>query len=85
MIERSLNIPWETTVRVNYLREGMIDEEFIKKLKESGCYLLSFGAESGCPRILKKIKKDIMPEDVINSAKMCLKYDIIPQYSFMAG
>jgi len=85
MIERDLIIPWETTVRVNYLKEGMVDEEFIKKLKKSGCYLLSFGAESGCPRILKKIKKDIMPEDVINSAKMCLKYDIIPQYSFMAG
>ena len=26
-----------------------------------------------------------MPEDVINSAKLCLKYDIIPQYSFMVG
>ncbi|MBU1255989.1 MAG: radical SAM protein [Patescibacteria group bacterium] len=85
MIEEDLITPWETTVRANYLREGIIDEEFIKKLKESGCYLLSFGAESGCPRILKKIKKDIMPEDVINSAKMCLKYGIIPQYSFMAG
>ncbi len=85
IIEKRLIIPWETTVRANYLREGMIDERFIKKLKESGCYLLSFGAESGCPRILKKIKKDIMPQDVINSAKMCLKYDIIPQYSFMAG
>ena len=85
IIERDLIIPWETTVRANYLREGMIDEDFLKKLKESGCYLLSFGAESGCPRILKKIKKDIMPEDVINSAKLCLKHDIIPQYSFMVG
>ncbi len=26
-----------------------------------------------------------MPEDVINSAKLCLKHDIIPQYSFMVG
>ncbi|MBU2472664.1 B12-binding domain-containing radical SAM protein [Patescibacteria group bacterium] len=85
MIQKDLIIPWETTVRANYLKEGMIDEEFIRKLKQSGCYLLSFGAESGCPRILKKIKKDIMPEDVINSAKMCLKHGIIPQYSFMAG
>jgi len=85
IIKRDLITPWETTVRANYLRQGMIDEEFIKKLKQSGCYLLSFGAESGCPRILKKIKKDIMPEDVINSAKMCLKHGIIPQYSFMAG
>ncbi len=85
MIENNLVIPWETTVRTNYLKKGMIDEEFLKMMKDSGCYLLSFGAESGCPRILKKIKKDIMPEDALNSAKMCLKYDIIPQYSFMAG
>ncbi len=85
MIESDLVIPWETTVRANYLKDGMIDEEFLKKIKESGCYLLSFGAESGCPRILKKIKKDIDPEDVLRSAEMCLKYDIIPQYSFMAG
>ena len=85
IIERDLIIPWETTVRANYLRKGMIDEEFLKKLKKSGCYLLSFGAESGCPRILKKIKKEIMPEDVINSAKLCLKNNIIPQYSFMVG
>lgn len=85
MIERNLTIPWETTVRCNYLREGMIDDEFLAKLRQSGCYLLSFGAESGCPRILTKIKKDIMPEDVIRSAKMSLKHDIIPQYSFMIG
>jgi len=85
MIEKDLIIPWETTVRVNYLRENMIDDDFMAKLKKSGCYLLSFGAESGCPRILKKIKKDIMPEDVIRSAQMCLNHDIIPQYSFMAG
>jgi radical SAM superfamily enzyme YgiQ (UPF0313 family) len=63
----------------------MIDDNLILKLKQSGCYLLSFGAESGCPRILKKIKKDIMPDDILNSAKLCLKYRIIPQYSFMVG
>jgi radical SAM superfamily enzyme YgiQ (UPF0313 family) len=34
---------------------------------------------------LSKIKKDILPEDVINSAKMSLRHDIIPQYSFMIG
>lgn len=85
MIEQDLAIPWETTVRANYLREGMIDEAFMVKLKQSGCYLLSFGAESGCPRLLKKMKKDIQPVDVINSARMALKHGIIPQYSFMIG
>ncbi|KKQ27891.1 MAG: Fe-S protein, radical SAM family [Candidatus Magasanikbacteria bacterium GW2011_GWC2_37_14] len=85
MLENNLIFPWETTVRANYLKEGMVDDEFLEKLKQSGCYLLAFGAESGCPRILKKIKKNINPEDIINSAKMCLKHGIIPQYSFMIG
>ena len=85
MISRGLIIPWETTVRAGYLKEGMIDDDFMAKLKRSGCYLLSFGAESGSPEILKKIKKDITPEEIINSAKSCLRHGIIPQYSFMIG
>jgi radical SAM superfamily enzyme YgiQ (UPF0313 family) len=85
MIERGLAIPWETTVRANYIKEGMIDDNFMEKLKKSGCYLLSFGAESGCPRLLKKMKKDINPEDVINSACSALRHGITPQYSFMIG
>lgn len=85
MLAQNLTLPWETTVRANYLRTGLIDDEFMAKLKKSGCYLLSFGAESGCPRLLKKIKKDIEPDDVLNSAKMALRHNIIPQYSFMVG
>ncbi len=85
MIARNLSRPWETTVRANYLRSGMIDDDFMAKLKKSGCYLLSFGAESGCPRILKKIKKGIVPADVLKSAEMSLSHGIIPQYSFMIG
>ncbi len=85
MIERGLTIPWETTVRADYVRPGMIDDDFMGELRRSGCYLLSFGAESGSPRILEKINKGIVPEQIIDSAKLCLKHDIIPQYSFMIG
>jgi radical SAM superfamily enzyme YgiQ (UPF0313 family) len=85
MIENDLIIPWETTVRADYFRKGMIDDKFLLKIKESGCYLLSFGAESGSYQMLRKIQKGITSDDIINSAKMCLKYGIIPQYSFMIG
>jgi len=85
MIEHNLIIPWETTVRAAYIKERLIDDNFMAKIKQSGCYLLSFGAESGSPDILKKIKKDITPEEIINSAKSCLRHEIIPQYSFMIG
>lgn len=85
MIEKNLIIPWETTIRANYVAEGKIDDAFMELMKKSGCYLLSFGAESGCPRMLSKIKKDITPEEIIRSAKIALKRGIIPQYSFMIG
>lgn len=85
MLERNFAMPWETTIRANYIREGMVDDELLAKLKKTGCYLLSFGAESGSPRILQKIKKDITPDEVVNSARQCLKHGIIPQYSFMIG
>lgn len=85
MVQGKFHIPWETTVRADYFRPGMIDDEFLSKMKESGCYLLSFGAESGSPRILKKIEKGVTPEQIVNSAQMCLRYNIIPQYSFMIG
>ncbi len=85
MIERKLNIPWETTVRVDYINDQMIDDDFLALLKESGCYLLSYGGESGSEIVLNKINKGIKPGQIIYSAKQTLKYDIIPQYSFMVG
>jgi len=39
MIENNLIMPWETTVRANYLRANMIDDDFMDKLKKSGCFL----------------------------------------------
>ncbi len=85
MITDKLAIPWETTIRVDYIKDGAVDGNFLADLRKSGCYLLSFGAESGSPDILKKIKKDVTPEQIVNSAKMCLKHGITPQYSFMIG
>lgn len=85
MIEKDLIIPWETTIRADYIKPDFINDEFLAKLKKSGCYLLSFGAESGSNEILKKIDKDIKREDIIASAKLCAKHNIIPQYSFMVG
>lgn len=85
MVKGKLNLSWETTVRADYLDKNFLDDDFMADLKKSGCYLLSFGAESGSERILEKIKKDITAGQILNSAKRCLKYGIIPQYSFMVG
>jgi len=85
MIKNEFDMSWETTIRANYLDDDFLDDDFLTDLKKSGCYLLSFGAESGSEKILKKLQKDITVDQIINSAKRCLKHGIIPQYSFMVG
>lgn len=85
IIDRDFNIQWETTVRADYISENRIDDEFLFLLKKSGCYLLSFGGESGSEKVLKQINKGITPEQIMNSARQTLKHDITPQYSFMVG
>ena len=70
MIKENLVMPWETTVRCNYLKEGMIDDEFMEKLAASGCYLLSFGAESGSKLVLNPLSRDTR----------VIPYSLLPQY-----
>jgi anaerobic magnesium-protoporphyrin IX monomethyl ester cyclase len=85
MIQNNLAISWETTIRADYIKNGMVDDKFMSRLKKSGCYLLSFGAESGSPEILKKIKKDVTPDQIVRAAEVCLRHGITPQFSFMIG
>ena len=85
MIKNGFNMKWETTIRADYLDDQFMDDPFLADLKKSGCCLLSFGAESGSDVILKKLKKGITVDQIINSARRCLKHGIIPQYSFMVG
>lgn len=83
--ERGIDIQWETTVRADYFNQNYIDDEFLFKLKGSGCYKLAFGAESGSQRILDMLHKDITVEDLMLSDIQCAKFDITPEYSFMVG
>jgi len=85
MIDRNLVMPWETTIRVDYIREGMVGDNFLALLKKSGCYLFSFGGESGSEHVLRQINKGTKPEQILYSAQQTLKHNITPQYSFMVG
>lgn len=85
MIKNKINIPWETSARADYFKKGFIDDEFLAELKKADCQVLDIGGESGSPGMLQKIKKDITPEEIINAAKQCVKFGIIPHISFIAG
>ena len=83
--KKGLKFSWLTSCRVDFFRNDYINEQFLEKLKESGCYKLLFGAESGSQRVLNFLKKDITVEQIIKSAKLCQKYGIRANYSFMTA
>ena len=56
---KSQNVTFDCLSRVNF-----VDEEKIGIMVDSGCKKISFGVESGSPRILKLIKKGITIEQI---------------------
>jgi radical SAM superfamily enzyme YgiQ (UPF0313 family) len=82
LIDRSYNLIWKTG---NGIRADAVNESLIKKMKESGCYLLAFGIESGNPEILKKINKGETLDQISNAIKWCKKYKIKTEGFFMIG
>jgi len=85
-IEReSLKFQWYATMRANYLSPNYIDFDFATRLKQNGCEMLAIGAESGSPRILKMLKKDITIEETLNAARFLNRVGLKASFSFMTG
>lgn len=58
-----------------------ISEEVIKAMKETGCFTIAFGFETGNEETMKKIKKGVIIEDNYKAMEYCKKYDL-PVYGF---
>jgi radical SAM superfamily enzyme YgiQ (UPF0313 family) len=85
IIERRMNITWSGNIRADNFRPGGIDDEALDLIKQSGCYALYIGMESGVDRILKIYKKDITIAQIINAVKQCKKHGILPKGFWMMG
>lgn len=85
LIERGYKLSWEANVRADDFEPQRINDEFLTLLRESGCYALRIGAESGSDRILELLKKDITVSQTINAVKQCSKHGIISMCFFITG
>lgn len=85
IIKRNYKVTLDASCRADCFRKGFLDERLLPLMKKSGWIGFRIGAESGSPRILELIKKDITVDQTIFSAEMCRKYRILPTYSFIVG
>ncbi len=65
IIRRDLKIRWVCNSRVDN-----VDLELLELMKKAGCWMISYGVESGDQQILDSIKKDITIDKIRESIKL---------------
>ena len=84
IIDMNLDFTWDVLgAQISTLKN--VDKDYYSFLVKSRCKSLLFGIESGSPRILKLIKKDIKVEEVLAVNKMLKDTGLKTYYSFMSG
>ncbi|HHL39091.1 MAG TPA: radical SAM protein [Deltaproteobacteria bacterium] len=80
IIDGGLDIRWTCNSRVD-----TVDEEMLAMMKRSGCWLMSFGIESGDPGMLEKMKKGTTVEDAERAVALAKKVGIGQHCYFIIG
>jgi anaerobic magnesium-protoporphyrin IX monomethyl ester cyclase len=82
-IIRHIGVPWTSTIRAHDVTRW--GDDFIKELSQHNCAELRIGAESGSPRVLDLMEKDITVDHIKTAARLCLKHDVNVSMGFMVG
>ncbi len=80
LLRKNIKIKWWSNARADE-----VDNELLRKMRKSGCYMLSIGAESGNQGILNRAKKKIMLEQIQEAARLCRKNAIVSVVYFLIG
>ena len=80
MIKNDLVIPWSCETRVN-----LVNKQLLLKMKEAGCYIISYGIESGNQKILDVLRKGIKLSDSERAVKITKDVGIAVVAYFMIG
>ena len=82
LIRRKLSIVWACP---NGVRVESVDRELLRLMRQSGCYMLAFGIESGNQAILDRIGKQIDLSTAEKAVRMAHREGILTQGCFVFG
>ena len=80
IIDAGLKIDWSCNSRVDTL-----DEETLRVMRDSGCWLVSFGVESGNEMMLEKMKKKADVAATHTALELCRKIGVRSSVYFLIG
>jgi radical SAM superfamily enzyme YgiQ (UPF0313 family) len=82
---KSEKMSWWGMARIDTMDK--FSDESLAIIREAGCKIIFFGAESGNDKILKQLDKGGTQSgaQILRFAERLKKFDIIPEYSFVLG
>lgn len=82
IVSENIDITW---CAPNGIRLDSIDRELVDLMKQSGCFQVNVGIESGSLRILKQIRKGLLPDTIREKVSLLRKAGIEVIGFFMLG
>ena len=80
ILERGLRISWAAISHVNY-----VDEEVLSWMRRAGCTQISYGVESGSPKIRRLLNKNTRTEEIKKAFSLTTRYGILSRAYFIYG
>ncbi|MFN8007666.1 MAG: radical SAM protein [Terriglobia bacterium] len=80
---RPLHLKWWCEARIDIVL-GYSDQT-LQQIREAGCKMIFFGAESGSDWVLKEMKKQVRTEQTLLLAARIRRFGIVPEFSFVIG
>lgn len=80
LIRSGMGLKWKTSGRVN-----LVDKEILRLLRRAGCVKIAYGIESGSPRMLKRMKKQITPKQVDDAICWTIEAGLQPGGTWIIG
>lgn len=84
ILKKKINFAWDAQM---YVRDILRYEQksILSLLRESGCFRVNIGSESGSQEVLEYIKKHIKVEEILTAARILNKHKIEAAFNFLFG
>lgn len=66
-------------------RASTVDREMLRAMKSAGCDWISYGIETGSPRMLRRMKRTVTPRQCLDAIRMTREEGMTAEGSFMIG
>jgi anaerobic magnesium-protoporphyrin IX monomethyl ester cyclase len=78
-----LKLRWWCEARIDIVNK--YSDATLDALRQAGCAMIFFGAESGSDWVLKEMRKQITTAETLSLATRIRRFGIIPEFSFVIG